>query len=227
LDVTPAAKRQFVKAFGLKPTDIEHAYSGSGITHKYGKSAVISEGFVVPIGAEEFWVQVLKQHPLVKEVGFVPYLTASVDQFVTRDLNKHMPFVSASGGSFRGGSLRDILLSSLQQKYKAKNVHLRVLESDDNRLKIQVRDLRGEVISQSNYWEQIDQLVVVFFVVENKLKMDLLLDGSYAATLGDHPPTDDAFSSFEPKYYREAQNYLQELTTDLLNTVHEKGLTND
>jgi len=226
-DVTPQVKKHFVKAFGLQLTDIEHAYAGSGIVQKFGTDVLTSDGFVVPVGTEEFWVRLLKQHPLVREASFVPYQTASVDYYVSRDLNKHLPFVSASGDSFSSGSLRDLLLASLRQKYTTKKAEVRVLESDENRIKIQVRNLQSEVIAQSRYWEQIDQLVVVFFVVGNNLKMDLLLDGSYAATLGDHPPADDAFSSFEPKYLKEVQNYLQELTTNLLNTLRNKEVTND
>jgi hypothetical protein len=147
-----------------------------------------------------------------------------VDYFITRDLNKHFPFVSATGSGVKdGAAVHDLLLASLRQRYTRKDVRVEVVKDESNLLQIKVTGLHGELISASDYWEMLDPLTLVFFVAGDALKIEAVMDARYALTMGKKPPAEDGFAPLDRDHYKETQAYLQTFNDLLDGSTSQQG----
>jgi hypothetical protein len=161
LDVSDEERRSFERAVGLPSSKGEVA----GHFH-----------YQVAGGQEALLVRVLRASPLVEnaESPTEPVATGGVDRTLT--------FVDPCTGGCQVASrvemlgplgethlVQEMLLRFFQSMYLEKNGRLRVLGKDTNLLHFQVDHLRGEVIRNSEFWEQIE-IYTVFFPVRKASK---------------------------------------------------------
>jgi hypothetical protein len=102
----------------------------------------------------------------------------------------------------------------LSERYTAKGGAVTVTSISKNWLAATVRHLRHEVISDKNYWERL-QIVIVLDHEDTVLRTRLVLDGRYASGLA--APSDLAYGDMEPVY----TSYLDEYGQTLVLAVGE------
>lgn len=237
-DVSDEERRSFERAAGLRSSE--------------GKVTGHFFHYRVAGGQEALLVRVLRASPLVESV--VESAESRTEPVATGGVDTTLTFVdpclrgcmTASRAQILGPLgethlVREMLLNFFHSMYLKKNGQLRVLGKDTNLLHFQVDHLRGEVIRDSKFWEQIEIYTVFFPVrkasgrrsarpsreetVPGVVELHIFLDGKYAAGLGDNPPGESGFSSMEPEFYRQENDYVAAIAASVNDLAVEKGIS--
>jgi hypothetical protein len=113
----------------------------------------------------------------------------------------------------RRGLNIDELRWHILQRY-SKNGGLPIVTAiGDNWITATVKNLRREVITDKNYWERL-QIVVLLEKEAVGLKVHLILDGRYAGGIA--VPNDHAYSDMEPAYTSYLLDYGKTLLLALM-----------
>jgi hypothetical protein len=234
-DLSDKERRSFEQAVGLPSSE--------------GKVTGPVFHYRVAGGQEALLVKVLKASPLVER-------TESPTAVATGGVDETLTFVDPCLAGCMVASVaqklgpigethlvREMLIDFFYSRY-LNNGRLRVLGKNTNLLHFQVDHLRGEVIRDSKFWEQIE-IYAVFFpkasndaqsrrrsghssreeTVPGVVELHIFLDGKYAAGLGENPPGESAFSSMEPEFYRQENDYVAAIAVSVNDLAVKKGIS--
>jgi hypothetical protein len=216
-EVDDRKRRSFERAVGLP---VKHGYKALSSD---GRVRGHSFRYQVPSSQENFWVHFLNQNSLIKKAEGPPGSVATNGA----DLTANVEFVRQSGrfmvASFTLIDTKHLVSRKLQEffnsMYLGKNGRLRVLGKGKYFLHFQVDYLRGEVIRDRKFWEQIEIYIVSIPAGVDAVEIHEFLDGKYAAGLGDNPPGELAFSSMEPDFFQQENDYLSAITALFLDYI--------
>ena len=96
----------------------------------------------------------------------------------------------------------------LSERYEHKGSTFNITSMSDRFLAGTVKGVKREVISDRNYWERL-QIIVVFDEERDRIRTRLILDGRYAGGLA--APDDHAYGDMEPTYTDYLVEYGQRL----------------
>ncbi len=92
---------------------------------------------------------------------------------------------------------------------------VQVTASTPRFINVYIKNLRNEVIPQSNYWENLQLSLFLFYKDKGFVDIGCVLDGQYAGGLGKLFPAEESFSDMEPQYAKQLQAYMGELLVNL------------
>jgi hypothetical protein len=221
--VNDRKRRSFERAVGLT---LQKGYTTQPSN---GRAAGRSFVYEVPSGQEVFWVDTLKTFPFIDTAELLTEPVETSGVYGSAALTDGCPCFAASHAILAdaGNKVPRMLPGFFTSMYAAKNGRLRVLGKGKNFLHFQVDHLRGEVIRDRNFWEEIE-VYIVFFPIgwgsAGSAEFHVFLDGKYAASLGKNPPGESGFSSMESEFYRQENDYLSAIMVSVENLAGEQGL---
>jgi len=103
--------------------------------------------------------------------------------------------------------------SFFKKYYESKGGKITFTNDKEDYKSFNVRNLKQEIIKDSNLWEKISVSVIFRKIEKNQLETILVLDGQYSS--GFKPPKDYSYSDMEPRYSGYLQEYGQQLMTKI------------
>jgi hypothetical protein len=100
-----------------------------------------------------------------------------------------------------------------KEYYESKGGKITFTNDKEDYKSFNVRNLKQEIIKDSNLWEKISVSVIFRKIEKNQLETILVLDGQYSS--GFKPPKDYSYSDMEPRYSGYLQEYGQQLMTKI------------
>lgn len=119
-----------------------------------------------------------------------------------------------------GGNVPLLRVQEVIKRYFEPRGTFSALEMDGFSLHFKVRGLRGEVLHDHRYWENLE--AVLFITSDNGQKLlQLNLDGGFAAGGGNTPPAATEFVNMEQAHSKELQDYASKFLLDLTPKLEE------
>ncbi|MFO1419638.1 MAG: hypothetical protein U1F59_01510 [Candidatus Competibacteraceae bacterium] len=111
------------------------------------------------------------------------------------------------------------ILELLDTHFSSRGGYFRRLEENSGHyVRFLVERLKGQVISDAKYWENLQG--ELYAVSPDEVR--LILDGKYAAGgIGESPPSQEGFSDMEPRFVQPLQRFTDELMMYIKSTLKE------
>jgi|GEM_PF-7108263 len=179
-----------------------------------GSIVDVSYEIFVEAGTEEHWIALLYRSGLVDFATRVPAQFAAVDAAVrlaalSIENENRKPRDPAADNHITTLPIdfpRQVD-QFLRLEFPSPN-RVEVLHSGTGRLKFMIKSLRGRIIEGRNFWESLRGNALL---VPNGESFDLVLiiDGYYAAGLGEAQPPEAAFTSMDTEYYSVLHRFVE------------------
>lgn len=169
-----------------------------------GSERIYSLHCNVRSGHEWFWMKVLKQYAVVKQVSRVRDISLSVGDLLIPYHRRPSPTAAMKMEHNSSEKILDHVLHLLRKHFEGK-AEINELTVSRSYIEVKVSNLRGEVLKAYRYWEEL----VIRCALLKSDEILLLVDGVFAASLSNDPPPPKSFIDMEGEHYHELSDYVR------------------
>jgi len=161
-------------------------------------------------GHEWDWIDILKRTGLFTDVDRDGYACAlSVDVRIPEPPAPVQLASPAANLSTQGHPPLERIVQQITAQLPA-SAQINVLQKHESLLKFEIRNIRGVILSNKNFWERLEvYLVRTPDLAANRSEITAIVDGYFASGIGDIPPTISSYESMEKSYYADLVTFVQ------------------